>query len=106
MYSPVRVSILIESPWLTKSGTLSVAPVSTVQGFVAFVAVFPATPGSHSVTSRITLIGGSIANTSPGFLNPGTYFAPFVLEKIEDLSDPVFPESQAHRFSGCCPQAY
>ena len=65
MYSQVLVSILILSPISIKSGTLISAPVSSIAGFVAFVAVFPANPGSVSVTSRSTKLGGSIANTFP-----------------------------------------
>ena len=45
MYSHVRVSILILSPVLMNRGTLISAPVSTVAGFVAFVAVSPLIPG-------------------------------------------------------------
>ena len=64
-------------------GTLTEAPVSTVAGFVAFVAVFPLTPGSVCVTSKITLAGISTDNgilssvlikmvtISPSFINPG-----------------------------------
>ena len=62
-YSPVLVSILIVSPWFTKSGTLRVAPVSTVHGFVVPVAVSPLTHGSHSVISSSTKSGGSTAKT-------------------------------------------
>ena len=49
MYSPVLVSTLITSPSLTNIGTLTTAPVSSVAGFKALVAVLPLTPGSHSV---------------------------------------------------------
>lgn len=56
MYSHVRVSILILSPVLMNRGTLISAPVSTVAGFVAFVAVSPLIPGSVSVTSRSTKV--------------------------------------------------
>ena len=64
-YSPVLVSILITSPWLTNRGTYTTAPVSTVAGLVAPCAVFPANPGSVSVISSSTNNGGSIANTLP-----------------------------------------
>jgi len=37
---------LILSPSFTNKGTLTVAPVSTVAGFVAPVAVLPLIPGS------------------------------------------------------------
>ena len=64
-YSPVLVSILITSSVSTKSGTYTVAPVSTVAGFVAPVAVSPLKPGSVSVTVSSTKSGGSTANTLP-----------------------------------------
>ncbi len=48
-YSPVRVSILITSPCSTNRGTYTVAPVSTIAGLVAPVAVSPLKPGSVSV---------------------------------------------------------
>ena len=64
-YSPVLVSMRITSPWLMKSGTLTSAPVSTVAGLVEPVAVSPRTPGSVAVTSRVTNMGGSTANTFP-----------------------------------------
>ena len=41
------------------------APVSTVAGFVVFVAVFPAKPGSVFVTSSSTKVGGSTPKTLP-----------------------------------------
>ena len=59
------------------------APVSTVAGFVALVAVFPLTPGSVCVTSKTTLAGISaergkpsseliaIVTISPSFKSPG-----------------------------------
>jgi len=40
MYSPVRVSTLILSPWLTNRGTATVSPVSSVAGFEVPVAVW------------------------------------------------------------------
>ncbi len=40
-YSPVRLSILIRSPMLTKEGQGNSAPVSTLQGLVTLVAVLP-----------------------------------------------------------------
>ncbi len=39
MYAPVRVSILINSPSLMKSGTLMVLPVSSFAGLVTLLAV-------------------------------------------------------------------
>ncbi len=48
MYLPVRVSILIVSPALTKSGTCTLAPVSVTAFFVRFVVLSPRTPGSAS----------------------------------------------------------
>jgi len=47
MYDFFSVSILILSPSLINKGTLILAPVSTVAGLVAFVAVLPLTPGSE-----------------------------------------------------------
>ncbi len=41
MYLPSAVSILIHSPSWTKRGTLTVAPVDTVAGLVAPLAVSP-----------------------------------------------------------------
>ena len=41
------------------------APVSTVAGFVAFVAVLPLTPGSAEITSKTTLAGISTESGSP-----------------------------------------
>lgn len=64
-YSPVLVSILILSPCSTNRGTFTFAPVSTVAGLVAPVAVSPLNPGSVSVISSSTKRGGSTANTLP-----------------------------------------
>ena len=47
------------------NGTFIDAPVSTVAGFVAFVAVFPLTPGSVWVISKTTLAGMSADNGIP-----------------------------------------
>ena len=41
MYRRSRVSTLIRSPVLTKSGTCTTAPVSSVAGFVTFETVSP-----------------------------------------------------------------
>ena len=64
-YSPTRVSTRMRSPGLMNSGTLISAPVSRVAGLVALVAVLPAKPGSVSVTSSSTNVGGSTRNTLP-----------------------------------------
>ena len=64
-YSPVLVSIFNLSPRFTNKGTYTTAPVSTVQGFVAPVAVLPFSPGSHSVPSHSANSGGSTAKISP-----------------------------------------
>jgi len=56
---PFVVSTLIKSPSLIKRGTITVAPVSTTAGLVAFVAVFPFMPGSVDVTVSVTLEGKS-----------------------------------------------
>ena len=47
------------SPASTKSGTLTVAPVSSFAGFVAFVAVSPLKPGSVSTIFSSTCAGRS-----------------------------------------------
>lgn len=83
MYIPVLVSTKISSPMLTKSGTVTTAPVSTVAGFdppihihhtssldivlkKRFVkhyllpcAVSPRRPGSTSTTLSVTVFGSS-----------------------------------------------
>ena len=64
-YSPVLVSIWITSPSSIKIGTITVAPVSTVAGYVTFVAVLPFTPGSVSVILRLTKFGASTLNAFP-----------------------------------------
>jgi hypothetical protein len=58
MYSPERVSTLTLSPMSTKSGTLIVAPVSSVAGLVPPPeAVSPRRPGSVWETSSSTEAG-------------------------------------------------
>ena len=52
-------------PVSTNSGTITVAPVSTIAGFVAPCAVSPLNPGSVSVISSSTNSGGSTENTFP-----------------------------------------
>mgnify|MGYP007115094230 CR=1 FL=1 len=47
------------SPTFTNKGTFIVAPVSTVAGFVAPVAVSPLTPGSVLITFNSTKFGGN-----------------------------------------------
>ena len=64
-YSPVLVSILMTSCSSTNKGTFTVAPVSTVAGLVAPVAVSPLNHGSVSVISNSTNKGGSTENTLP-----------------------------------------
>src|SRR5438445_7002965 len=51
MYSPVRVSTLIFVPGSMKSGTCTVAPLSSVAGFVAPETRSPFTPGSVCATT-------------------------------------------------------
>src|SRR5207253_1559443 len=51
----------MRSPGLTKSGTCTTAPVSSVAGFVTFDTVSPFTPGSVSVT---------VSSTEPGSCTP------------------------------------
>lgn len=87
MYIPVLVSTKISSPMLTKSGTVTTAPVSTVAGFdppthihqtssldivlkKRFVkhyllpcAVSPRRPGSTSTTLSVTVFGSSKSMT-------------------------------------------
>ena len=48
-----------------KRGTRISAPVSTFAGLSVLVAVLPLSPGSVSVTSRVTNVGGSTPNTLP-----------------------------------------
>ena len=58
MYEPERVSTLTRSPMFTNSGTLTVAPVSSVAGLLPPPdAVSPRTPGSVCVTSSSTDAG-------------------------------------------------
>ena len=45
------------SPTSTNNGTCKEYPVETVALLVAFEAVFPFTPGSHSTTSKVTFSG-------------------------------------------------
>ena len=67
------------------------APVSTVAGLVALVAVLPLTPGSVDVTSKITLAGMSTESgissselmitvtSSPSFSKPGLSMAALLM---------------------------
>src|SRR5829696_2564122 len=64
-YSLERVSTRTRSPTLTKSGTCTTTPVSSVAGLLPPVAVSPLRPGSVSATSRSTCAGGSTLTTSP-----------------------------------------
>ena len=57
MYDPLDVSTRMRSPSFTNRGTFTLAPVSTVAGLSAFVAVSPRTPGSVDTTRRITWLG-------------------------------------------------
>ena len=57
-YSPVRVSTLITSPICTNNGTRTTAPVSSVAGLPPPPEVSPFNPGSVSVTSSSTKLGG------------------------------------------------
>ena len=59
MYSPVRVSTLMRSPWLTNSGTWTMRPVSRVAGLRAPETRSPCRPGSVSVTVSSTAAGRS-----------------------------------------------
>ena len=62
MYEPERVSTFTQSPTLTKSGTLTVAPVYSVAGLLPPpVAVSPFRPGSVWVTSSSTGAGRSMS---------------------------------------------
>src|SRR5205823_6965722 len=65
MYRRSRGSTLIRSPTLTKSGTCTTAPVSSVAGFVTFETVSPLTPGSVSVTASTTDAGRSTPDGCP-----------------------------------------
>ena len=64
MYSPERVSTLIFSPWPTNSGTRTTAPVSSLAGLPPPPDVSPRTPGSVSVISSSTKIGGVTVSLS------------------------------------------
>src|SRR6185312_14887038 len=64
-YSPVRVSILITSPTLMNSGTLTLAPVLILAGLVAPVAVSPRKPGSASVTACSMKLGSVTPTARP-----------------------------------------
>src|ERR1035437_487571 len=64
-YFPVRVSTRIRSSWLTKSGTSTTSPVSTVAGLNAALAVSPLKPGSVAVTVSSTDVGRSTPRTLP-----------------------------------------
>src|SRR5690349_11419359 len=55
MYLPVRVSTLIFSPVLMKSGACTVIPVSSVTDFCTLFAESPRIPSGASVTFRTTL---------------------------------------------------
>jgi len=55
----VPVLILIFSPCVTKDGTITTSPVSTVAGLKELVAVAPFRLGSVSVTVRTTF-GGNL----------------------------------------------
>ncbi len=61
----MRVSTLIHSPSLTKSGTLTVAPVAIVAGLVTLLAVSPFTPGSLWVIWTTTCAGSSTPMALP-----------------------------------------
>jgi hypothetical protein len=50
---------------LTNSGTWTVAPVSSVAGFVTFETVSPFTPGSVSVTASSTAAGSCTPDGLP-----------------------------------------
>src|SRR4029453_131459 len=65
VYAPVRVSILIVSPSLMKSGTLIVFPVSSRAGLVTLLAVSPRTPSGDSTTLRLTDAGNSTCTGFP-----------------------------------------
>ena len=65
MYLRVRVSILIFSPVLMKSGACTVMPVSSVMAFWTLLAESPRTPSGASVTVRMTLAGSSTETTLP-----------------------------------------
>lgn len=46
LYSPVRVSISMRSPWATNKGTLTLKPVAIFAGFRTLPEVSPLTAGS------------------------------------------------------------
>ena len=61
----MRVSTFTHSPSLMKSGTLTTAPVESLAGLVAPLAVSPLMPGSLSVICRTTLGGSSMPMALP-----------------------------------------
>ena len=82
MYEPERVSTLIRSPMFTNSGTLTIAPVSSVAGLLPPPeAVSPFTPGSVWVTSSSTdaeswMSDGSLSMNSRSTVSLGlTHFS-------------------------------
>src|SRR6185312_8300021 len=64
-YSPVRVSTLMTSSWLTNSGTRTTAPVSRVAGLPPPPEVSPRTPGSVPTISSVTVFGGVTPIATP-----------------------------------------
>ena len=62
----------MRSPVLTKSGTCTVAPVSSFAGFVTFETVSPLTPGSVSTTSSSTDAGSDTPDGLPSTVSTCT----------------------------------
>jgi len=72
------------------------APVSTMAGLVAPVAVSPLKPGSVSVTSSSTKLGGSIPKTFP--LWERTFTISFSFTNLRASPILSLPKAAAQRF--------
>ena len=62
----------MRSPWLTNSGTWTIAPVSSFAGLVTFETVSPRTPGSVSATVSSTEVGSWTPEGRPSMLSSCT----------------------------------
>src|SRR5262245_34204539 len=71
-YSPLRVSTLITSPSLRKSGTCTTAPVSSVAGLEPPDAVSPRMPGSVLTICRSRKLGSSTVAGLPSIKSIST----------------------------------
>ena len=93
MYSPERVSTFTRWPMSTKSGTLIVAPVSSVAGLLPPPeAVSPRRPGSVCVTSSSTEAGSWRSDGLPSMNSTSTVSFGFVHLSASDLQLPASVE--------------